>query len=253
MKDIKSNRVLRQQRVLKGRVGRGVRQAFSAFYPDYSSEDDLFMEQISSYLKRDFLVLDAGCGSGTSFRYPWRYQVRFLVGCDIEGSVAQNTNIEDGVVSDLTALPFGSQTFDLVFCRYVLEHLDHPRKTFTEFSRILKPSGKAFMLTPSKYHYVVLASRLAPHFFHEIISTVRGNSPEDAFPTKYLANSKTDIVRYAEQVGLKLKEYITREVCPNYLLWSLPSFLIGVVYERIVNRFEWLNPLRVSIIAVFER
>jgi len=247
------NRVTQQRKVLKGRVGRGVTRAFSVLYPVYSSEDDLFMEQISRYLKRDFFVLDAGCGSGTSFRYPWRYQVRFLVGCDIEESVAQNTNIEAGVVTDLTSLPFGSQKFDLVFCRYVLEHLDDPRKTFAEFARILKPRGKVVMLTPSKYHYVVLASRLTPHFFHEIISTIRGNTPADTFPTKYLANSKTEIVRYAEKVGLRLREYVAREVCPNYLLWSLPPFLIGVVYERIVNRFEWLNPFRVAIIAVFER
>jgi ubiquinone/menaquinone biosynthesis C-methylase UbiE len=134
-----------------------------------------------------------------------------------------------------------------------LEHLDDPGIVFSELARILKPSGKLIVLTPSKYHYVALLSRLTPHWVHEMVSIIRGNSTQDAFPTKYLANSKAELIHYAEEAGLTLKEFIAREVCPNYLLWSLPSFLLSVAYERVVNHFDIMSPFRVSIIAVFER
>lgn len=209
--------------VLKGRVGLGVKRAFSFFYPDYISEDDLFAQRIVRYLQKDSLVLDAGCGSGAFFRYPWKHHVRFLVGCDISESVHRNPNLTSGIRGDLACLPFSCKSFDVIFSRYVLEHLDAPGIVFAELARILKPGGKLIVLTPSKYHYVALLSRLTPHWVHEMVSVIRGNSAQDAFPTKYLANSKSELIRYAEEAGLTLKEFMAREVCPNYLLWSLPS------------------------------
>ena len=40
---------------------------------------------------------------------------------------------------------------------------------------------------------------------------------------------------------------------PNYLLWSLPFFYLGILYERAVNPFGFLAGLRVDIVVVFEK
>lgn len=238
---------------LRGRVGYGVQRAAAVLYPNYVSEDDLFVRSITPYLHEQAVVLDAGCGRGAFFAYAWQHQVRLLIGCDVEDALDQNPNITAGARASLTHLPFASASFDVVFSRYVFEHIAAPTRVFKELARILKPGGKLILLTPSKYHYVALISRSLPHRLHERVSALRGNEAHDAFPTVYLANSEADLRRYAAEAGLQVKTVLTKEVRPNYLTWSLPAFLCGVVYERLVNRFDFLRPLRVSLVAVFER
>jgi len=43
------------------------------------------------------------------------------------------------------------------------------------------------------------------------------------------------------------------EAAPVYLEWFWPAFLLGIAYERIVNRFEALAGLRVSILVALEK
>lgn len=90
-------------------------------------------------------VLDLGCGTGDSvdlFRsvdpaVSW-------VGADIEESpeVAERTRADAEFVSfDGRRLPFGDAGFDLVYCKQVLEHVDHPRELIAEAARVLEPGG----------------------------------------------------------------------------------------------------------------
>lgn len=238
---------------LKGHVGAGVERALARFYPDYISESTVFADCVSRCLNEGSVVLDAGCGSGAFFLYPWKNRVRFLAGCDASCGITRNVNLRSGVLANLTELPFASSSFDVIFCRYVLEHLDTPSTAFAEFSRVLKLGGKLIVLTPSKYHYVTMMGRLSPHWFHELVGRVRGNQSHDIFPTRFRANCKADIASLANRAGLVVSDYITMEARPNYLMWSLPSFLLGVLYERAVNRFDLLDGLRSSVIAVLER
>jgi SAM-dependent methyltransferase len=90
-------------------------------------------------------VMDLGCGAGDSvelFRsvnpdVSW-------VGVDIEESpeVAQRTRSDaDFVTFDGRRLPFDDASFDLVYCKQVLEHVEHPRELTAEVARVVKPGG----------------------------------------------------------------------------------------------------------------
>jgi SAM-dependent methyltransferase len=237
----------------KGHIGVGVERALSRFYPGYTSETAIFCDRVSQCLNRNSVVLDAGCGSGVFFPYSWKNQVSLLVGCDATESVSRNPNLLCGVHANLADLPFASGSFDVIFSRYVLEHLEAPEPVFAEVGRVLRRGGKLVVLAPNKHHYVSLIGRLSPHWFHEMVGRIRGNQAHDLFPTRFRANSKKQLMKLAKAAGLCLGEYTTLETRPNYLMWSLPSFLFGVFYERAVNRFEALAEFRSSIIAVFER
>ena len=90
-------------------------------------------------------VLDLGCGAGDSvdlFRsvdpdVSW-------VGADIEESpeVAERTRTDAEFVSfDGRRLPFEDASFDLVYCKQVLEHVEYPRELVGEAARVLRPGG----------------------------------------------------------------------------------------------------------------
>ena len=46
------------------------------------------------------------------------------------------------VFADIGRLPFADASFDIVFCRSVLHHLDGHERTMREMARVLKPGGK---------------------------------------------------------------------------------------------------------------
>ena len=52
------------------------------------------------------------------------------------------------VKADLCNLPFESNTYDLILCNHVLEHIPDDEKAIKEIYRILKPSGTAILQVP---------------------------------------------------------------------------------------------------------
>jgi SAM-dependent methyltransferase len=49
---------------------------------------------------------------------------------------------------DLTSLPFAAETFDVVICNHVLEHVHDDRKALRELYRVLKPGGWGILQVP---------------------------------------------------------------------------------------------------------
>lgn len=51
---------------------------------------------------------------------------------------------------DITRLTFSDNSFDIIFCSHVLEHVENDRKAMQELFRILKPGGFAILQVPVK-------------------------------------------------------------------------------------------------------
>jgi ubiquinone/menaquinone biosynthesis C-methylase UbiE len=69
------------------------------------------------------------------------------------GETAKRLEIEvTPVVAEAERLPFGDESFDLVFGHAVLHHVPDLGTAFSEFRRVLRPGGRiAFMGEPSRY------------------------------------------------------------------------------------------------------
>ncbi len=63
---------------------------------------------------------------------------------DIESPLAK-------VKMDLHHIPFEDNTFDVVFCNHVLEHVTDDFQCMKEIRRVLKPTGFALMQSPQRY------------------------------------------------------------------------------------------------------
>jgi SAM-dependent methyltransferase len=52
------------------------------------------------------------------------------------------------VVMDITNIPYPDQSFDVIYCSHVLEHVPDDRKALREFRRVLKSSGWTVVVVP---------------------------------------------------------------------------------------------------------
>ena len=52
------------------------------------------------------------------------------------------------VKADITDLPFPADSFDVILCSHVLEHVVDDRKAMRELHRVLRPGGWALVLVP---------------------------------------------------------------------------------------------------------
>jgi SAM-dependent methyltransferase len=51
---------------------------------------------------------------------------------------------------DITNIDASSNSFDLIICYHILEHIENDHKAISELYRILKPNGQCFIQTPFK-------------------------------------------------------------------------------------------------------
>ncbi len=216
---------------------------------------DRFADVIHDYVRRDDVMLDAGCGSGRVFQYQFdaRQRPARIVGVDVTGEPAGNRNIDSAARADLAALPFREGAFDIAISSHVAEHLTQPERVFGELARVVRPGGRLLVLTPNRWHYVTISAALLPHDLHLRFNRSRGVDAHDIFPTVYRANTERRLRALYEDAGFEVEHLYQFETEPEYLAFSLPTYAAGVGFERIVNRFEALRHLRVNLLAVGRR
>jgi SAM-dependent methyltransferase len=217
--------------------------------PEFRGMYQRFEDALRECIPPGATVLDAGCGSGRSFRYELQEGCR-VVGVDIGAELRDNPNVASRVRGDVQRLPFADASFDAVLASHVMEHLPRPDEALAEVARVLKPGGRFLLLTPNRFHYVPLVASLAPQRLHVWFNRRRGVAERDVFPTLYRANTAGRLRRLLEGAGLAVERLERFETEPEYLAFHPVSYVLGVGYERVVNRVGVLAPLRVAIIAV---
>lgn len=95
------------------------------------------------------LTLDAGAGAGDQSGYVLRHGGR-VVSVDLSSAievVARKLRMNGnwfGVQGDVTALPFASDQFDVVYCEGVIQHTRDSAATVRELCRVARPGGRVF-------------------------------------------------------------------------------------------------------------
>jgi SAM-dependent methyltransferase len=111
-------------------------------------------------------VLDIGCGSGRHTAAVFDLDRSFVVGADASESdlrlagqrlyfhkeIAEHSNGTWALsAADVTHLPFVDNSFDVVICAEVLEHIHKHHQALTELARVLKPSGDLIISVPRRW------------------------------------------------------------------------------------------------------
>lgn len=226
---------------------------YKKYYAGRKFHDDLYRDVISRYLRPGSRLLDAGCGRYLRFCKEFA-GIADVTGVDLEETFeTDNSTRPFAVRGDIGALPFPSGHFDMVISRSVIEHLEDPPRVFREFFRVLRPGGRAILITPNKYDYVSVIAALTPYSLHRaLVSRIFRVPEDDVFPTLYRANTMSALRKSLTAAGLVQREMDTINHYPAYLMFSPVLFRLGVVYERITS-LNALRSLRGTILCVFEK
>ena len=80
-----------------------------------------------------------------------------------------------------------------------------------------------------------------------------GRAERDVFPTVYRANTLGALRRLLGGAGFVEVELHGHLHGAGYLAWSLPTYVVGVLYERVVNLTDLLEPFRGHFVGEFLR
>jgi ubiquinone/menaquinone biosynthesis C-methylase UbiE len=238
-----------RQPPFEGRLSDPVRRLWLRYYP--VSRHQRFKELLQQNIRPADHVLEIGAGSGTSKQnyFDLRGKVALYVGLDQDENVLRNPYLDQAHQSSADCLPFPDESFDVVFHYYVAEHLADPMACHREIARVLKPGGLLLFQTPSRYWYPMLAAQATPQWFHEFY--VRrfgsGRTEKEVFPTYYRFNDEPTILEQLKNCGLAC-ELEHHSVAPGYLRFSKLSFLLGVLYQRTIEkRFPALRGVIIGV------
>lgn len=111
------------------------------------------------YLKKNYLVLDAGCGNA-EHSFKLAKKSRQVIAFDIDKKLLGQAKkkIKDDKIKNIQLLninaneklPFKDNYFDLILCHDLLEHLKNYKKSLKEFIRVLKNNGFLLLTLPNK-------------------------------------------------------------------------------------------------------
>jgi SAM-dependent methyltransferase len=181
-------------------------------------------------------LLDAGCGDGRYFHVVAATPpTERLVGCDISERIlatARETAAQVGLSPELVranveSLPFADESFDLVLCTQVLEHLLSPAEGVRELARVLRP-GARLLLSADHAGNTVTRALFAPRLAVVGLVGMRNRHAPVLFPEHRFDREELD--RILRDCGLLVDHLET-------FRFSVPPPL-GRRTRRAVNRIE---------------
>jgi 2-polyprenyl-3-methyl-5-hydroxy-6-metoxy-1,4-benzoquinol methylase len=207
--------------------------------PGWSTSGEQLEALVRSYITQESTVLDLGCGRGGVVELFWR-DVRLAAGLDPDAHSlvehrAQGMPVLTGRGEQL---PSAGESFDLIVCLWVLEHLRGPETVLREVRRVLRPGGHFVFLTPNLRNPLLALNRLGralPMLQRRLVPRLYGRVEADTFPVQYRANTAGAISALAESTGLHVAEL--RVVSdPTYLAFNRFMFKASVMSDRLMPR-----------------
>lgn len=216
-------------------------------YPEAVSK--FYFERVKNRLLQwvspgpDHTVLDIGCGAGYFLcmirdRYLARGVDPAIVGIDISEAqlsyMAQRMEKEKIPALAIHAsgeyLPFPDNSFDLITCSEVLEHIRNPERALREMRRVLKPSGLLLLSTPSMTAQKTWGLLIAP--FAALVKLVTGYKPRpkgvvEGYEVPWYASEFRSAIKNA---GFEIDDFEYNAIIPHFWHFRfLPKPLVNPV------------------------
>jgi SAM-dependent methyltransferase len=114
-------------------------------------------------------VLEAGCGNHWTLK-PQGVRLR-VTGIDLDAHAMRirqevHGDLDEAIVGDLHDVAIPEATFDVVYCSYVLEHLEDAERVLDRLRAAVRPGGRLVLRMPDRDSVFGWAARHTPHRTH---------------------------------------------------------------------------------------
>lgn len=201
-------------------------------------------------------ALDCGCGDGYhAITAELIEQDRVqLFGIDIaHAALRSNGAIKMKAAADAEAMPFANDSFDLMVCESVLEHLLFPERFFQEAFRVLQPKGKLMILTSGRWHPFMMINRLITgRMAARFLWLLLRRPLTSTFPAFYRCNSKGRLAREAARAGFRIAAIEVASGTFGYLRFSKWLIMLGIIFDRLTDN-RLLDFTKINLLAILEK
>ncbi len=167
-----------------------VRRKLQTRDPAYRFKWDVYFDRLEELARSSQRFLDAGCGDNKT-----AYELNGPKLCAGLDAILPQP-LGNAVRGTLEDLPFRDEMFDLVGCRYVVEHLSDPEIVWRELHRVMQPGGRLLIQTVNTQSLLIRLSRGLGGRLRRLVSRKRyARRDQDVFPVLDRFN-KPDLFRH---------------------------------------------------------
>ena len=181
-------------------------------------------------------VLDAGCGfqNGLIVEYRGRFRA---VGIDLDvHELQKNKDLDAKAAANCGAIPLRSNSVDLIFCRFVMEHMEDPGAAIREFFRVLKPGGAAVLTTVNVRNPAMWSVRFVPAWVRTAVRAASfGPELGKNAPTFYRANTEAQIRSLLEGEGFRIAACHYFPTFVWYFRFATPLMVLFAFTNRVLG------------------
>jgi ubiquinone biosynthesis O-methyltransferase len=148
-------------------------------------------------------ILDVGCGSGLNSNAMAAMGHR-VCGIDLSEAAIERYRSYgfEGQARDLEqGIDYPDDSFDVVFCSEVIEHMTSPEVLVSEMKRVLKPGGRLVLTTPNSAFWL-----------YRVLAVLGYTVGELQHPKHFQFFSRRSLLKLLETTGLKRKETTGRNM-----------------------------------------
>lgn len=220
----------------------------------YASKRNLFSKIINSFDKKFKNSLDIGCGVGSNLEILKKFS-KSVVGIDNSKKAidyCKHKGLKNVSVMNASKLKFKKDSFDLILCSDILEHVDD-KNVMEEVFRVLKPGGIFICSVPAHNYLWGPTDRISNHL----------RRYEKKELNNLFKNNFTKLKLSYWNFFMFLPNFLFTKISINKKNYSknslelIPKFLNNIFYRLLLIEnnlfFKIKIPQGVSLIGIYEK
>lgn len=162
-----------------------------------------------------------------------------------EVQLQHNKYADEKILGDIETQSFPPNSFDLVVCHNVIEHLPAADKALKQFYSAVAPGGLVFVSAPNPESLFGMVTKHSPHWFHVWVYRVIFRHKDAGQPGKHPFKTifhpivyPTEFFRYSSEIGFEIA-YFKMFLSKNFYYLQQKRPLLG-----------WLLGFGISVLDV---